>query len=105
MRLQYQVCKCVSKEDLYVSCLCYFSPHVCPTGTVHNVNAFKCSVMVWEPPENDGGEILKYRVRLYTGKNYRSTPVSQRRTIHSTTTWAVPDCSWIPTQRPVYAQV
>jgi len=80
-----------------------FSPYVCPTGTVRNVNVFKCTVIVWEPPEDDGGEIMEYRVRLYTGRNYRNTPKSQRRTIHSTTTWAVPD--WIPTQRPVYATV
>ena len=68
------------------------------------MNAFNCTAIVWEPPEDDGGENIEYRVRIYAGNDdYRFVPPSQRRVISSTTTWAVTD--WIPTQRPVYVKV
>ena len=58
---------------------------------------------MWDAPEDDGGAIDEYRVRLYSGSSYYSASGSERLVISSTDMWAIPHR--LPSRRPVRAVV
>ena len=71
------------------------------TGVVRNVRVVNCTVIEWEPAEE---EISEYRVRLYSGSDYLSAPESQQFIVNGTTTSVTPQ--WLPnSKRFVFAIV
>ena len=91
----------------------YFSPplathvlniYIILIGTVRNVHIINCDTIMWDPPVDNGGEIMEYRIRIYTGSSYFRTSSSQRKVLSTDSTWVLPADS-MPTQRPVFAMV
>ena len=62
-----------------------------------------CTDVEWDSPDDDGGGISEYRVRIYTGSDYISSPESQQFTVNGTTTRVTPN--WLTTKRSRFAFV
>jgi hypothetical protein len=61
------------------------------TGIVRNVRAYNCTTIMWDAPEDDGGEVPQYRVRIYSGRNFYDTPPSERTVIATLNHWVTVD--------------
>ena len=62
-----------------------------------------CTDVEWDSPDDDGGGISEYRVRIYSGSDYISSPESQQFTVNGTTTRVTPN--WLTTKRSRFAFV
>jgi hypothetical protein len=64
---------------------------ISPPGIVRNVRAYNCTTIMWDAPEDDGGEVPQYRVRIYSGRNFYDTPPSERTVIATLNHWVTVD--------------
>ena len=74
---------------------------------MRNVNAFNCSVIVWDAPEDEHccDHELTYKVRMYSGISFDSSTASQRTVFWTPNKWVTFSAADIPTGRPLYAIV
>ena len=91
----------------------FFSSHLCcvlwfnifiSAGNVENVRSPGCGILEWDAPEGGVGE-LSYKIRFYSGRNYVSTPLSQRIVLSSPTNSLTFSEQDIPSGRPLFAIV
>ena len=84
---------------MYILTLCFPFPE----GVVRNVRVVNCTTVEWDPPLDDGGEIIEYRIRVYSGASYFQTFSNERRVFSSTSTKI--KLNWRPRIKPFYVTV